>query len=191
LPLRPNLPSQVARPFSLPLASLSLLVAGCASSPRADSPADPNQQPRTTEPPTSTASNPWVACHTGFRPTGNPRGDLARITRACGRTSPMRPITKVLTQEQREQDPAHRYTFYVPARGACYRVYAAGDSGISDLDLLLRGPDGDGLAGDLSHDAWPILPPQGPLCFDRPGLYMLEVSVFRGAGTYAIQVWGG
>ncbi len=103
----------------------------------------------------------------------------------------MRPITKVLTQRQRERDPAQRYTFYVPAPGSCYRVYAAGDTGIYDLDLLLRGPDGDDLAGDLSHDAWPILPPQGPLCFDQPGLYLLEVSVFRGAGTYAVQVWGG
>jgi len=43
---------------------------------------------------------------------------------------------------------------------------------------------------DVTHDSFPVLPPHGPICFDKPGLYLLEVSVFRGGGRYALQVWG-
>ncbi len=132
----------------------------------------------------------WGACYESFTPTGNAKTDLGRITRSCGPTGEMRAITPVKEASQNERDPVDRYTFYVPSAGACYRVYATGDRNIGDLDLLLRGPDGEDVAADISHDSFPVLPPHGPLCFDVPGLYMLEVSVFRGSGRYALQVWG-
>ena len=102
----------------------------------------------------------------------------------------MRAVTPVTVAQQSDRDPVDRYTFYVPRAGACYRVYAVGDRGIADLDLLIRGPSGEDFVADLTHDAFPVLPPQSPLCFDGAGLYMLEVSVFRGSGSYALQVWG-
>ncbi|MBK8994990.1 MAG: hypothetical protein IPM35_04455 [Myxococcales bacterium] len=132
----------------------------------------------------------WSECYSTFSPTGSPKEDLARLTRSCGPTGGMQAVTRVQTAEQSERDPADRYTFYVPASGACYRVYAVGDRNVLDLDVLLRGPDGEDVTGDMSHDAFPVTPPAGPICFDVPGLYMLEVSVFRGSGRYALQVWG-
>ncbi len=132
----------------------------------------------------------WSECYAAFSPSGSPKEDLARLTRSCGPTGGMQAVTSVQTAEQTEKDPADRYTFYVPASGACYRVYAVGDRNVQDLDVLLRGPDGEDVTGDLSHDAFPVTPPAGPICFDVPGLYMLEVSVFRGSGRYALQVWG-
>jgi hypothetical protein len=102
----------------------------------------------------------------------------------------MHAITPVRVATQRESDPVDRYTFYVPGAGRCYRVYAVGSKGIEDLDLLLRGPDGEHVVADLTHDRYPVVPPDGPLCCDTPGLYLLEVSVFRGSGRYAVQVWG-
>jgi hypothetical protein len=102
----------------------------------------------------------------------------------------MHAITPVTVGEQSENDPVDRYTFYVPKAGSCYRVYAVGARSVADLDLLLRGPDGEDVVADVTHDAHPVLPPKGPICFDAPGLYLLEVSVFRGSGRYAVQVWG-
>jgi hypothetical protein len=102
----------------------------------------------------------------------------------------MRPVSAIRLGQQADQDPVDRYTFDVPAAGKCYRVYAASDAAVQDLDLLLRGVSGDALAADVTHDSWPVLPPQGPICLSEPGLYMLEVSVYRGAGRYALQVWG-
>jgi len=139
---------------------------------------------------TATSSGPWADCYSTFTPTGNPKLDLQRITRACGTTGGMRAVTPVAFGEQRAEDPVDRYTFYVPKAGACYRVYAVGDRSVEDLDVLLRGPDGTDVIADLTHDNWPVVPPNGPVCFPSSGLYLLEVSVFRGAGRYAIQVWG-
>lgn len=132
----------------------------------------------------------WSACYDTFSPSGSVRGDIARLTRSCGPTGGMRAVTPVTVAQQSDRDPVDRYTFYVPRAGACYRVYAVGDRGIADLDLLIRGPSGEDFVADLTHDAFPVLPPQSPLCFDGAGLYMLEVSVFRGSGSYALQVWG-
>jgi hypothetical protein len=132
----------------------------------------------------------WAACHAAFAPSGDARADLDRLTRSCGPTGGMHAITPVRLATQRERDPVDRYTFYVPKAGSCYRIYAVGSRGIEDLDLLLRGPDGEDVVADLTHDRHPIVPPHGPICFDAPGLYLLEVSVFRGSGSYAVQVWG-
>lgn len=136
------------------------------------------------------AENRWSACYADFKPTGNPQSDLARLTTLCGQPSGMQPLTPVTTADQAEKQPVDRYTFYVPRAGTCYRVYATGDRNIRDLDLLVRDSAGQVLGGDLTHDAWPIVPPDAPLCIDKAGLYMLEVSVFSGSGRYAVQVWG-
>ena len=165
---------------------LSLLAPSCGgATPRAGSRREPARSTATPQP-----EEIWASCSAGFKPTGQPKTDLDRLTRACGPTGGMRAITPVTIAHQREHDAADRYTFYVPTAGACYRVFATGDRNVRDLDLLLHGPDGEDLSGDLTHDAYPVLPPSGPLCFDTPGLYMLEVSVFRGAGRYALQIWG-
>ena len=58
-----------------------------------------------------------------------------------------------------------------------------------ELDVLIMTLDGEPVAGDITHDAWPVVPPLGPACFVEPGPYVLEVSVFRGSGRYALQVW--
>jgi hypothetical protein len=131
----------------------------------------------------------WSDCYRGFVPNGIPRSDLKRLTYACGSLGGMRPLTPIALVYQRAQDPSHHYALDVPAGGGCYRVYAAGDRNVADLDLLIsdtRGP----ITGDATRDAWPILPPQGPLCIDAAGRYLLEVAVTQGAGYYALQVWG-
>jgi hypothetical protein len=101
----------------------------------------------------------------------------------------MRPITPVTTGAQGPDRPPDRYTFFVPETGNCFRVFAAADRGVRDLDVLILTLDGEPVAGDITHDAWPVVPPLGPACFAEPGVYALEVSVFRGSGGYALQVW--
>ncbi len=136
------------------------------------------------------ATNPWAACYADFTPIGSASGDLARLTHACGHVGGLHAVTPVVAHVQSAKAPADRYTFYVPGAGACYRVFAAGDYNVKDLDLLIHDAAGQTVAADLSHDSFPVMPPSGPLCFDRGGLYMLEVSVYQGAGHYAVQVWG-
>jgi hypothetical protein len=132
----------------------------------------------------------WEACYSTFAPAGDAAGDLARLVRDCGPQGGMRSVTKVRTGKQSEQDPVDRYMFSVPEAGRCYRIYAAADAAVKDLDLLVRGPSGAAVVADVTHDSWPVVPPREPVCFSEPGLYMLEVSVYKGSGRYALQIWG-
>lgn len=173
-------------------ACFALLLTSCGAQtlePTA-TPPQPETRPETASDEGGRKGGIWSECYSAFAPSGSPKEDLARLTRSCGSTGGMQAVTAVTTAEQNEKDPADRYTFFVPSAGACYRVYAVADRNVQDLDVLLRGPDGQDVTGDMSHDAFPVTPPAGPICFDTPGLYMLEVSVFRGAGRYALQVWG-
>ncbi len=172
---------------------LAVTSAGCGAAPPGQASSAAGPAPISAAAPdqgAKTAANPWSACYADFKPTGNPQSDLARLTTLCGQPSGMQPLTPVTTAEQAEKQPVDRYTFYVPKAGTCYRVYATGDRNIHDLDLLVRDSAGQVLGGDITHDTWPIVPPEAPLCIDQPGLYMLEVSVFSGSGRYAVQVWG-
>ena len=135
-------------------------------------------------------SNPWSSCYRGFSPRGQARRDLERLTRLCGALGGMRAITPIVAGSQTQSDPAARYTFHVARPGSCYRVFAVGGPGVSDLDLLVRGRDPEGVVADLTSDPFPVLPPQGPLCFPEAGIYQLELSVHSGQGQYAVQVWG-
>jgi hypothetical protein len=158
---------------------IALLSSSCASTP--DAPRSSNRSPEPRD---------WDRCYAGFSPTGNPKSDLGRITKSCGPLGRMRPITGMTFGRQSARDPADRYTFFVPSAGSCFRIFATADRNIADLDLLLRTLDGEPITGDITHDSWPVVPPQGPACFEEPGLYVLEVSVFSGGGRYALQVWG-
>jgi hypothetical protein len=158
---------------------IALLSSSCASAPDA-----PRTSTRSPEP------RDWHRCYAGFSPTGNPKSDLGRITESCGPLGRMRPITGVTLGRQSAHEAADRYTFFVPDTESCFRIFATADRNIADLDVLLRMPDGEPITGDITHDSWPVVPPQGPACFEEPGLYVLEVSVFSGGGRYALQVWG-
>jgi hypothetical protein len=159
---------------------IALALFGCGAS--APKPASPIET-------AAPATRDWDRCYAGFSPTGNPQSDLGRITKSCGPFGRMRPITGVTFGHQSARQPADRYTFFVPDADTCFRIFATGDRNIDDLDLLLRTPEGEPITGDITHDSWPVVPPQGPACFEEPGLYLLEVSVFSGAGRYALQVW--
>jgi hypothetical protein len=183
-----------SRDWNGPGLGVSLLLTffgtGCGSAvaeaPAPTTRAEPPAEVSSDEP----AKTPWETCYSSFAPTGDAESDLTRLVRDCGTTGGMRAVTKVKLGKQSAEDPVDRYAFQVPAPDKCYRVYAVGDSAIKDLDLLLRGPKGTSMVADITHDSWPVLPPREPVCFSEPGLYMLEVSVYKGAGKYALQVWG-
>ena len=137
----------------------------------------------------SSSPNHWAECYRGFSSTGDPKSDLVRLTRACGHLGGMRPISPIRVAHQAATAKSHHYA--IPVVGSqCLRIFATADADIVDLDLLLRHTDGEAVAADLTHDSFPVLPPRAPLCLDEPGPYVLEVSVHRGAGYYAVQVWG-
>jgi hypothetical protein len=131
----------------------------------------------------------FETCYRPFRPTGDPKSDLVQMAALCGGATSMRPVTEILEGSQAQNDPIARYTF-MGELGRCYRIFSASDRGIRDLDMALLDPSHAVVGHDTNEDAFPILDPDGPVCLTRPGPYTVLVSVERGGGHYALQVWG-
>lgn len=131
----------------------------------------------------------FESCYRMFRPTGNAKNDLAQMTTSCGPPNAMKPVSAVFEGKQSQSDPIARFTFRGEL-GRCYRIFAASDSGIEDLDMAVLDASHSVVGHDTNEDAFPILNPDGPLCVTRQGDYTVLVSVERGSGNYAVQVWG-
>jgi hypothetical protein len=76
------------------------------------------------------------------------------------------------------------------ASGRCYRVVAAGEAGVADLDVELLAPSGDAMQADASDDAQPTLGVLRPLCPGVSGVHRVALRVERGGGAVAWQVLG-
>jgi len=131
----------------------------------------------------------FESCYQTFRSTGVVERDLAQMTSLCGPPNAMKPVTGVIQGEQSQTDPLARFTFR-GEMGRCYRIFSAADRGVRDLDLAMLDPDKNVVGHDTNEDAFPMLNPDGPFCLTRPGIYTVLVSVEKGAGRYALQVWG-
>jgi hypothetical protein len=131
----------------------------------------------------------FESCYQSFRPTGVVEQDLAQMTSLCGPPNAMKPVTPVIGGTQSQRDSLARFTFR-GEMGRCYRIFAASERGVQDLDLAMLDPDKNVVGHDTNQDAFPMLNPDGPFCLTRPGTYTVLVSVEKGAGRYALQVWG-
>jgi len=76
--------------------------------------------------------------------------------------------------------------FLITEPGRCYQVFAAGGSGISDLDLMLLSDEMVLMQQDMSPDAYPMLGLSTPICGRQALRYRIRVRAFRGAGDYAL-----
>jgi hypothetical protein len=131
----------------------------------------------------------FESCYQGFRSTGAVEQDLARMTSLCGPPNAMKPVSPVIQGTQSQHDSISRFTFH-GEMGRCYRIFSASERSVHDLDLAMLDPDKNVVGHDTNEDAFPMLNPDGPFCLTRPGVYTVLVSVEKGAGRYALQVWG-
>jgi len=141
-------------------------------------------------PPLAHTGNAWADCYGRFQPGDDPADDLARLGAACAAPAGLRPVGPVHAGAAQDAgDPPERLSFRV--RRGCYRAFAVGGAGVGDLDVAVYDPEGRLVAGDVSRDRWPVVPPRGPLCVEGGGVYTVAVAVARGRGDYLLQVWGG
>jgi len=131
----------------------------------------------------------FESCYQGFHPTGNVERDLEQMTSMCGPPNSMKPVTPVIQGTQGQRDPIARFTFK-GEMGRCYRIFSASERGVQDMDMAMLDPDKNVVGHDTNEDSFPMLNPDGPFCLTRPGVYTVLVSVEKGSGRYALQVWG-
>jgi hypothetical protein len=160
--------------------ALLVCLAGCLPTPfpSLDNPA-----------PLARTGNAWADCYRRFQPGDDPGADLARLGEACAAPAGFSPLgAPHAGAKQGAGDPPERLTF--PVHRGCYRAFAVGGLGVDDLDLAIYDAHGQIAAGDVSRDRWPVVPPRGPLCVEREGVYTVAVAVARGRGDYLLQLWG-
>lgn len=178
----------VSRVFSGALTTIVVLaVCGCGPRPEPVSPlpAEPAALAADEVPAT-----PWERCVEGFVATGDPEADIAGLGKSCGARLGHTPITDVRMGAQGEADAVDRFMFTAVA-GKCYRVIAVGGSGIRDLDVQVVAADGRVMGADDGREGWAMVPLREPLCVREGGTLVVEASVGKGTGRYALQVWGG
>ena len=171
---------------SAPAAALALALVGCPSTePKRPVVPEPSI-PVEAEPAPST---PWSACLERFTPTGAPSVDIERLGRLCGAPNGQHPFAPPRVGKQTESAPVARYSLHAGGDGKCYRIYAVGDRNVEDIDVTVVAPSGERLAFDGTSGGVAALPQHEPLCLAAKGIYTVEVSVARGGGEYAFQVW--
>lgn len=128
----------------------------------------------------------WVSCYGGFKPSGKPLVDVTRLGLLCG---PSNGMTQHGEVARGEVAPGEVATVALKAvAGSCYRVFAAAGTAVKDLDVVVRSPRGKALARDDSHDSWPIVEPERPLCALESGTYSVQLSAAE-AGPFALAIW--
>jgi hypothetical protein len=160
-----------------------------APSSRGDDPApSPSVMPTPVSTDRSAGGMTHENCYVGIDLTRDAPTDLAAIVQRCGAPMGMSPVGGAIIDSLSAGQPMHEYGVDVEA-GSCYRIFAVGGRGIEDLDTGLKDPAGEWVSKDILDDAFPILNPNGPFCVRQGGRHKLLVSVAKGSGTYAVQLW--
>ena len=73
--------------------------------------------------------------------------------------------------------------------GHCYRVVAAADGEVQDMDLFLFDPQGVQTQQDPAEDRYPVLGLQAEICPYEHGAYRLQVHMYKGGGRFAARVY--
>jgi hypothetical protein len=164
-----------------------------ATPPAASSAATPPEPPAQAEQKSKKADkkvvgSEWADCHKDVKSTANHTADVAKLGKACEKATKMKAMGKVLTGSQDAEGKPQQFPLKAEA-GKCYRVYAAADKGITDLDIAIKDSNGDIAGDDSTDDPTPVVLEDGAVCFKEADAATVIVSVGGGKGKYALQVW--
>ncbi len=155
----------------------------------------PNEGPVPALGPISSKATPktdatWVACYEKLKSKGvDPAREVATVASACQVATKMKLMGSTIAGKQNDSDPPQSYPLRAEAPH-CYRVYALADAHIEDLHVAIE--DSAGIVAAQSSGAGePVaVSRDGAVCFKEGDAAAVVVSVGRGGGTYAFQIWG-
>lgn len=140
--------------------------------------------------PTSGASTPnrGDACDAGFRVSGEPRADAVRLGLMCGPPERFRRDSDAIEGAVAEGGAVVEVPLRMEAH-RCYRVVAAAQTTISDLDVELRSERDVVLASDDDHAAYVVVHRRGAVCSERAGDARAVFRSGNGKGRFAAEIW--
>jgi hypothetical protein len=128
-------------------------------------------------------------CWQGVGLTGDHAKDFAMLIGRCGTPTGLAeyvtPVTGHIHHKHKRRDV---YTLHLE-KGLCYRYFAAGDSTIADLDILVL-RNGALIADDKTTQPIAIIEGDRPWCMDHDETYDFSIEVEGpGHGKYMFGVW--
>jgi hypothetical protein len=136
-------------------------------------------------------TNPaWAPCHASFQPGASTDlgASVDQMAKGCLDTTKMHMVDSFKGSQKASGLP-QSFPFHADAN-RCYRVYGVADSGIKDLDLLVKDSTGAVAGEDSTDDPTPVVQEDGAVCFKAADDATVVVSIGAGKGGYAIQLWG-
>lgn len=138
---------------------------------------------------TSKSDPTWATCHQSYQAKKKDVSkDVAAMADGCKAITKMKPMGKILTGKQADQDAPQSFPLEAKA-GHCYRVYAQASEGIKDLDIAIKDSAQIVAGQDSTDDPSPVVLEDGAVCFSKDDKASIVVAVGMGKGNYAVQVW--
>ena len=157
--------------------------------PTTDTPPTPPPPKYTSKKITLKQDPAWALCHSSFAiKSKDAIAEVQKAGKGCADTTKMKAVGAPTKATQADKNPPQLIKLKAAA-GKCYRVYAIADTGIKDLDLLVKDSAGEVGAEDSTDDPSPVLLEDGAFCFKDADNAVVVVSVGEGKGTYAVQIW--
>lgn len=72
----------------------------------------------------------------------------------------------------------------------CYVAFGVGGEGVEDLDITIVDSNGSPIMRDGTDDDEPVVGLRHGICPDVPASYRIRVRMARGAGAYAVKLYG-
>ncbi len=144
-----------------------------------------------TEPvPIASASVPnrGDACDAGFRISGEPRADAVRLGLICGPPERFRRDSDAIEGALAAGGAVVEIPLRMQPR-RCYRIVAAAEPTISDLDVELRSEREVVLASDDDDASFAVVYRRGAVCSERAGEASLVFRSGNGKGRFAAEIW--
>jgi len=128
------------------------------------------------------------ACDAGFRASGEPRADAVRLGLICGPPERFRRDSDVIEGALAEGGAVVEVPLRMEAH-RCYRIVAATEVTIPDLDVELRSERDVVLASDEDHASVALLHRRGGICSDKVSEAHVIFRAGSGKGRFAAEIW--
>lgn len=132
---------------------------------------------------------PWVRCYGNFKPSGDPIKDVTRLGLLCGPVNGMRRLFDQAWVGRVAEGEAPVVESFQVKRGECFRIFAASETPIRDLNIAVKSSRDATIATDHGEDGWPIVQPDRPFCMLFDDTLRTEIWAQRGQGRFAAEVW--
>jgi hypothetical protein len=120
--------------------------------------------------------------------SASPSADVAAIGKACTDATKLHALGAVSAGTQKADAVAQRFPFAAQA-GHCYRAYGSAAAGITDFSVFILDSTGATAARGHTDGTRVAAPSDGALCFHDADTANVVVTIGRGAGPFAVQLW--